>query len=96
MLKISPSPSAGWSVEGGYGEQPFVFPTKTQAISFALVWAEQHQPCDVQIYNHAGDLERNIMFPNGNHRLLSGSDRRQVQVDIAFPDRRHEERRIPV
>ena len=50
MLKISPSPSTGWRVEGGYGEQPFVFETKAQAISFFLVWAEKHQPCDVHIY----------------------------------------------
>lgn len=93
MLKISPSPSTGWRVEGGYGEQPFVFQTKAQAISFFLVWAEKHQPCDVHIYNHAGDLERNITFPDGNHRRPSRSDRRQMQVNIAFLDRRRAERR---
>jgi hypothetical protein len=93
MLKISPSPSTGWCVEGGYGQQPFVFKTKAQAISFFLAWAEKHQPCDVQIYDYAGGLERNITFPDGNHRRPSGSDRRQMQVNIPFLDRRRAERR---
>ncbi len=96
MLKISPSPSAGWRVDGGYGEQPFVFPTKAQAISFFLAWAEKHQPCDVHIYNDAADLERNITFSDGNYRLASGSDRRQMQIDIPFPERRRAERRSHV
>lgn len=94
MLKISPSPSTstGWRVEGGYAEQPFVFPTKAQAISFALVWAEKHQPCDVHIYNTAGYRQRHITFPDGNQRRADG-DRRQMRVAIAFADRRRAERR---
>jgi len=93
VLKISPSPSTGWRVEGGYGKQPFVFPTKGEAISFFLVWAEKHQPCDVNIYNDAGDLERNISFPDGMHRRAARADRRQMQIGIPFPDRRRTERR---
>jgi hypothetical protein len=93
LLKISPAPSTGWCVEGGYGKQPLVFPTKGEAISFFLVWAEKHQPCDVHIYNDAGDLERNISVPDGNHRCASHSDRRQMQISIPFFDRRHAERR---
>ncbi len=93
MLKIFPSPSSGWCVEGGYGEQPFVFPTKAQAVSFFLVWAEKHQPCDVHIYNDAGEVERHIHFPNGNHRRASTPDRRSRRVEVPFPERRRAERR---
>jgi hypothetical protein len=96
MLKISPSPSTGWCVEGGYSEQPFVFSTKGEAISFFLVWAEKHQPCDIHIYSDAGELERNISFSDGNHRHASGSDRRQKQFRVPFFDRRSEERRSHV
>ena len=93
MLKISPSPTTGWRVEGGYAEQPFVFPTKAQAISFALVWAEKHQPCDVHIYNNAGYRQRHITFPDGNQRRATGVERRKLQVAISFPDRRRADRR---
>lgn len=93
MLKISYSPSAGWLVEGGYGNQPFAFPTKGQAISFFLAWAEQHQPCEVQIFNHGGNLERVLKFPNGSHRRSAESERRRSQIHIPFPDRRQHERR---
>jgi hypothetical protein len=93
MLKILPSSLTGWRVEGAYGEWPFMFPNKGDAISFFLVWAEKHQPCDVQIYNYAGDLERNITFPADNHRQASGSGRRQMQSDVPFPNRRRAQRR---
>lgn len=93
MLRILPAPTSGWRVEGGYGEQPFVFPTKAQAISFFLRWAEEHQPCEVQIFSESGDLERILNFPNGNHRRSSESDRRRAQIDIPFPNRRRQERR---
>jgi hypothetical protein len=93
MLKISPASLTGWCVQGGYGDWPFVFATKGQAISFFLKWAEKHQPCDVQIFNYAGNVERRISFPDGNHRNASGSDRRQQQIDIPFPERRRVERR---
>jgi len=93
MLKISPSTLTGWRVEGAYGEWPFMFSSKGDAISFFLVWAEKHQPCDVQIYNYAGNLERNITFPADNHRQNTESSRRQMQIDFPFPDRRRAQRR---
>jgi len=77
-----------------HGEQPFVFPAKHPAISFAIAWADHHQPCEVHLYGHAGELERSMTFPNENYRRPSGPDRRRMQVDIPFRDRRHQERRI--
>lgn len=93
MLKIIPTSLTGWRVEGACGEWPFVFPSKGDAITFFLVWAEKHQPCDVQIYNYAGDLERNITYPAENHRQASRSGRRQNENDVPFPDRRRAQRR---
>lgn len=93
IVKVSPLPSTGWRVELSPGEQPYLFPIKGQAISFALTWADQHQPCELHVYGRYGELERIMRFPNGNHRSDPQSDRRRMQVDIEFADRRHEERR---
>jgi hypothetical protein len=93
MVKILPLPSAGWRVELSPGSQPFVFPTKAQAVAFAITWAENHPPCGIRVYSRTGDLERTMTFPNGTHRRVPGSDRRRVQIDIPFPDRRRGERR---
>jgi len=93
MVKISPLPATGWRVELSPGEQPFLFPTKGQAISFAVAWAENHPPCEVRLYGSVGDLERSMTFPDGGYRRLPAADRRRIQVDIAFPDRRRQERR---
>jgi hypothetical protein len=94
MVKVLPFASTGWCVELSPGEQPFPFPTKGQAITFALTWAETSvQPCEVGVYGRTGDLERSMTFPNGNYRRPAGSDRRRMQVDIPFRDRRQQERR---
>jgi len=93
ILKVSALPSTGWRVELSPGEQPFLFPTKAQAISFALAWADSHQPCEVLVFGPIGEPERNMTFPNGNYRSAPRSDRRRMQVDIAFRDRRQRERR---
>ena len=71
----------------------FVFPTKAQAISFAVAWAEDHPPCEVRVYGSVGDLERSMTFPDSGYRRLPASDRRRIQVPITFPDRRRQERR---
>ena len=96
MVKVSPLPSKGWRVELSPGEQPFLFPTKAQAISFALAWADSNQPCEVGVYGPIGEPERSMTFPNGNYRRPARSDRRRMQVDIPFRDRRHQERRAQV
>jgi len=93
VVKVLPLPSAGWRVELSPGEQPFLFPTKAQAILFALAWADAHQPCEVRVYASNGEPERSMTYPNGNYRHPPRSDRRRVQVDIPFRDRRHQERR---
>lgn len=94
LVKVLLQPSTGWNVELGPGEQPFMFPSKAQAIQFAIAWAEQHEPCEVRLYGSLGDLERTIHFPNGGHRRLPGSDRRRRQIHITFPDRRRQDRRL--
>jgi hypothetical protein len=97
MVKVLPFASTGWRVELSPGEQPFLFPSKGQAITFALAWAETSiQPCEVGVYGRTGDLERGMTFPNGNYRRPAGSDRRRTQADIAFPDRRRQDRRTQV
>jgi len=96
LVKVLLQPATGWNVELSPGEQPFAFPSKAQAIQFAIAWAEHHQPCEVRIYGSLGDLERSMIFPNGSHRRLLGSDRRRRQVQIPFPDRRRQERRVQV
>ena len=96
IVKVFSAPSAGWIVELEDGGQPFPFPTKAQAISFAIAWAEQHEPCEVRLYGSLGDMERQLAFPNGGYRRQPGADRRRRQVAIAFPDRRRQERRAQI
>lgn len=93
VVKVLPLPSTGWQVELSPGEPPFLFPTKAQAISFALAWADSHQPCEVLVLGPIGEPERSMTFPNGNYRRAPRSDRRRMQVDISFRDRRQQERR---
>ncbi|MGH9426154.1 MAG: hypothetical protein ACRD2L_07620 [Terriglobia bacterium] len=93
MVKVLPLPSTGWRVQLSPDEQPFVFPTKNQALWFALAWADTHQPSEVGVYGRLGELERYVTFPEGNYRRAPGTDRRRMQVDIRFPDRRYQERR---
>lgn len=94
MVTILPLPMAGWSVELRPGEQPFLFPRKSQAISFAVGWAEtSDQGCEVRLYGRFGELERSIAAPTGSYRHFPRSDRRQEKVAIPFPDRRRQERR---
>jgi len=93
ILKVSALPSNGWRVELSPGEQPFLFPTKAQAMSFALAWADSNQPCEIHVYGRIGELERSMTFPNGNYRRPPRSDRRRAQVDVPFRDRRQQERR---
>ena len=93
ILKVSFLPGTGWRVELSPAEQPFLFPTKAQAISFALAWADSHQPCEVLVFGLIGEPERSMTFPDGKYRRAPSSDRRQVQVEIPFRDRRQQERR---
>jgi len=93
ILNVSALPSMGWRVERSPGEQPFLIPTKAQAISFALAWADSRQPCEVLVFGPIGEPERSMTFPNGNFRSAPSSDRRRMQVDIPFRDRRQKERR---
>lgn len=93
MLKVYRSPSTGWHVERRSGEQPFVFPTKAQAITFSIALAKQQQPCEVHVHDVTSNLERVIAFPEGSQCRLSRVDRRQAQINIAFADRRAQERR---
>jgi hypothetical protein len=96
VVKVLPLPSTDWQVELSPGEQPFLFPTKAQAILFALAWADPHQPCEVRVHGPNGELERNMTYPNGNYRRPPRLDRRRMQVDIPFRDRRQQERRAQV
>ena len=93
VVKVLPLPSTDWQVELSPGEQPFLFPTKAQAILFALAWADSHQPCEVRVHGSVGKPERSMTFPDGNYRRGPRADRRRMQVDIPFRDRRHQERR---
>lgn len=93
MVKVEPLSPANWQVELRAGEQPFEFPSKGQAIAFAIAWAEHHQPCEVGVFGRIGDLERKITLPDGNHRDAKMPDRRRVQITIPFPNRRHHDRR---
>ena len=93
LVKVLLFPSGGWRVELNPGEHPFQFPVKAQAIAFAVAWAQSHQPCEVRVYSGFGETERSMTFPNGNYRTAARSDRRRSQVDIAFSNRRQQERR---
>ena len=93
IVRVFPWRSNEWSVELYPDEQPFLFPTKGQAISFALAWADYHQPCEVRVFDNAGELQRDINVPNGGYRRMSVPDRRRQQIVIEFTDRRHHERR---
>ena len=96
ILKVSPFTPTGWRVELTPAEQPFLFPTKAQAISFAMAWADSHQPCEVLVLGSIGEPERSVKLPEGNYRRAPGTDRRQVQAEIPFRDRRQQERRAQV
>jgi len=93
VVKVFPWHSAEWSVELYPDEQPFLFPTKGQALSFALAWADYHQPCEVRVLDVSGEVLRYIRVPSVDYRRTTVSDRRRVQVDISFADRRQQERR---
>ena len=93
VVKVFPWHSTQWSVELYPDEQPFLFPTKGQALSFALAWADYHQPCEVRVLDGTGDVLRSIHVPSAEYRRAAVSDRRRVQIDIPFPDRRQHERR---
>ena len=93
IVRVFPWRSKEWSVELYPDEQPFLFPTKGQAISFALAWADYHQPCEVRVFDGAGELQRDIKVPDGNYRRMAAADRRREQVEIEFTDRRNRERR---
>ena len=93
IVRVFPWRSKEWSVELYPDEQPFLFPTKGQAISFALAWADYHQPCEVRVFDGTGELQRDIKVPDGNYRRMIAADRRREQVEIDFTDRRNRERR---
>ncbi len=94
MVTVSFVPSTGWLVKLTPTHQPFVFPNKGQAVAFVLSWAERNQPCELEVYAAAGTLERRMKMPSEHYRRGSGSDRRQRQVHIPFPDRREQDRRL--
>ena len=96
MVTVVALPTGGWRVELSEGQQPFVFPAKGQALTFALAWADAHQPCEARVYGRLGELDRHLTFPDGNYRLAPKSDRRRTQVEIGFRDRRQQERRAQV
>ena len=93
MVKVLPLPSTDWRVELNSEEQPFLFPTKSQAIAFAIAWADYHQPCEVRVFDATGELQRDITLPSGDYRRTTAPDRRHTEVDIPFPNRRQQERR---
>lgn len=95
-IKVLPTPFARWRVELSDREEPYQFISKGQAISFAIAWADLHQPCEVDVYGFAGRLERHIRIPNGNRCRGHGFDRRRMRIDIPFADRRKRERRLPI
>ena len=96
ILRVLPTPFARWRVEMSTSDQPFQFVTKGQAISFAVAWADLHQPSEVEVYGFAGRVERHIQLPNGHRCRGHGLDRRRMRIDIPFTDRRKRERRIYV
>lgn len=97
MVKVLPYASTGWCVELSPGKQPILFPTRSQAIVFALAWAETSDlPCEVGVYDRTRGLERLMKFPNGSQRRPAHLERRRTQIDIPFRDRRHQERRAHV
>jgi hypothetical protein len=90
MVKVFRLSSGFWRVEPSLDERSLLFPSEAQAMSFALAWAESHQPCEVRVFGPIGEPERSMTFPNGNYRRPAGPDRRRTQVDIPFPDRRNQ------
>ena len=96
LIKVLPTPFARWRVELSDKAEPYQFVTKGQAISFAIAWADLHQPCNIEVYGFAGRLERQITIPNGGRFRGHGADRRRMRIDIPFADRRKRERRLPI
>ena len=102
MVNVFRLSSGFWRVEPSLYEQSRLFTSEAQAMSFALAWAESHQPCDVHVYGPIGEPERTMTFPNGYDRRRPGPDRRlgpdrrRMQVDIPFPDRRHQKHQAQV
>ena len=95
-LKVLPTPFARWRVEVSNKPEPYQFVSKGQAITFAIAWADLHQPCEIEVYGFAGRLEREIRLPNGNRCRGHGTERRRMRIDIPFADRRKRERRLPI
>ncbi|MGD2140959.1 MAG: hypothetical protein PVH25_11215 [Burkholderiales bacterium] len=100
LLKVLPTPFARWRIEiSGNGDgpgQPYQFVTKGLAITFAIAWADLHQPCRIEIYGFAGRVERKIRIPGCTRYRGHGSDRRRMNIPFSFQDRRRRERRIPL
>lgn len=92
MVKVFALSSGFWRVEPSLDDESFLFSSKAQALSFALAWAKFHQPCDLRVYGPLGETEQVGTLPNDNYARPPRRDRRRMQVDIAFPDRRHQER----
>jgi hypothetical protein len=82
-----------WRLEFGGEAHDLEFPNKGEAISAATKWAEEHAPCEVLIYGAGWQLERSLVVPDGLYRHIIGWDRRRMQTEIAFPDRRRDDRR---
>lgn len=85
-----------WRLEFGGEDHDRELPTKGEAITLATRWAEAHAPCEVMIYGAGWKLERSLVVPDGLYRRAVGWDRRRMQADIDFPDRRRDERRRAV
>jgi hypothetical protein len=98
LLKVLPTPFARWRIEvSGTGRaQPYQFITKGLAVTFAIAWADPHQPCEIEIHGYAGRLERSIRIPGCVRYRGHGSDRRRMNIPVSIPDRRKRERRLPL
>jgi hypothetical protein len=92
VLSIFPH-EPNWRVEFSGADHDAEFATKGEAIAAAAKWAQAHSPCEVLIYGPGWKLERSLVVPDGLYRRLIGWDRRRMQTEIGFPDRRLENRR---
>jgi len=95
MVAVLPQASTGWRVELNDGQEGLLFSDKRQALDFALGWAEAHQPAELRVYGRFGEIDRSIVYPDGDFRRLPRADRRHKQFAIGFFDRRQRERRAP-
>ncbi len=93
-LRIIHTAEAGWRVDFIADQKSVNFSGKSQAIWFAIAWASQNAPCEIDVYSENDKLERTITLPDGEQLRGDRTDRRRRSLDIAFPDRRRQQRRV--